>query len=313
VATARYVTRRLLHMLPLVLGVLVATFLLLSLAPGDPARQVAGLRASDEQVEQVRARLGLDQSLVTQFGRYLHRLAHGDLGTTANGSVEVSEMITRNVVPTLWLITGGVVVSVLATIALSILASRRPGGVVDIGVRGFTVAGLTMPPFWFGIVLLIAVAAPTGWFPIGGWADTTTGRLRAIVLPALTLAVVMTPSLVRSLRASIIEVSGSDYVVAARSLGIEGWILDRRYIIRNAAPATFALLMSLVGSLLSAAVLVEATFGLPGLGQSMVQGAIARDFNVVQGLTLVFSLAVVVLNLVGDVMLASLDPRIDLR
>jgi peptide/nickel transport system permease protein len=300
-------------MVPLLFAILVATFALLSLAPGDPARQVAGLRASEEQLEQVREHLGLDRPVWEQFGRYLGRLAHGDLGTTANGSAEVRELIQENAVPTLWLIGGSLVVTLVATAVLSVLAVRKPGGWFDVGVRGFSVAGLTMPPFWVGIVLLILVARPTGWFPIGGWADSTGDRIRAVALPALTMALVLTPTLVRSFRASLLEAAASDHVTAARSLGIDGWRLTRRYILRNAAPPSFALLVSLSGFLLSGTVVVETTFGIPGLGQTMIRSAIQRDFNMVQGLTLVFAVAVVVLNLVGDLALAALDPRIDLR
>jgi peptide/nickel transport system permease protein len=212
-----------------------------------------------------------------------------------------------------WLLTATLVITLASTAALSVLAARRPGGLGDITVQGFTLVGLTMPSFWVGIVLLIAVAVPTGWFPIGGWADTTVDRSRAIVLPALTLSLAITPILVRSLRASLIETAASDQVVAARSLGIEGWRLTRWYVLRNAIPPTFALLVSLSGFLLSGTVLVEQTFGIPGLGQTMIRAAIQRDLNVIQGLTLVFAVAVVGLNLLGDLALAALDPRVELR
>lgn len=309
----RFVARRLLHVVPVSLIVLIATFSLLKLVKGDPARAVAGPRASDEAVAAIRAELGLDDSVVVQFGRFVQRVMAGDLGTSTTRNIPVTTIIEQNAPVTLWLVVAGTLASVAIAVPLALLAARRPGGGLDHAVRSVSLFGLTIPPFWVGVMLLSFVAVPTGWFTIGDWPDGFLSRLRAIVLPALTLGLAIAPVLIRSLRVSLLDVMQGDHVVAARAVGIDGWHLTRRFVLRNALVPTVALLATVVGYLLFGTVLVEATFGLPGLGQTMVQSAVNRDFPVVQGLTLVFATAVVVVNLLGDLGLAALDPRISVE
>ena len=257
-----------------------------------------------------REELGLDDNVFVQFGRYVSRVLSGDLGTSAIRDIPVTTIIRENAPVTLWLVVAGTVMSLLIAVPLSLLAARRPGGPLDHGVRGLSLFGLTIPPFWVGVLLLSFVAVPTGWFTIGDWPDGTLNRLKAIILPALTLGLAIAPVLMRSLRVSLLDVLQGDHVVAARAAGIDGWPLTRHFVVRNAAVPTLALLATIVGYLLFGTVLVESTFGLPGLGQTMIQSAVNRDFPVVQGLTLVFAMAVVVVNLLGDVAVAAADPRI---
>jgi peptide/nickel transport system permease protein len=240
-------------------------------------------------------------------------VVHGDLGTTTTGNVEVTTLIRENGVVTLWLVSAGIVMSLLFAVPFAVFAAKRSDRAVDHAIRAGSLVGLALPTFWVGMMLATYVALPTGWFPVGGWPDGTLERLRAIVLPALTIAVGISPVLIRSLRVSLIRVFDSDYVAAGRSIGLSGWRLTRRWVLRNALVPVVSLLATLMGYLLFGAVLVEVTFGLPGLGQTMVSGAVNRDFNIVQGLTLVLVLAVVVINLVADVLLGVLDPRISLR
>jgi peptide/nickel transport system permease protein len=308
-----FVLRRLMETVPLLLAILFAVFLLLKVSPGDPARMVAGIRASEEQVEEIREQMGLNESVPVQFGRYLKRLAGGDLGDSNKSGVPVTTIIADRLPVTLWLLVTGSILAVAIAVALSVAAARRPDGIVDQVVRAFSLFALTMPAFWLGILLLVIIAIPTGWFPVGGWADDFTGRLQAIALPAVTLALAIAPILIRSLRSSMIGVLQSEYVRAARSVGVRGLRLTRRFVLRNAVVPSVALLAVQIGYMLFGAVIVETTFALPGLGQAMVEGASNRDFNVVQGLTLVFSLGVVGVNLLGDVVLTALDPRVELR
>jgi peptide/nickel transport system permease protein len=305
-----FVGRRLLQTVPVVLVVLVATFALLQLVPGDPASAVAGPRASKAAIEHVRADLGLDQPVHVQFAKYVTHVARGDLGNSPISGVPVTTIIRENAPVTLWVLATGSLMAVVMSVSAALIAARRPDGLGDRVVRMGSLLTLTVPPFWVGILLLSFVAARTGWFPIGGWPDGTVDRLRTVTLPAITLGLALAPVLVRSLRASILDVVGADHVVAARAAGVEGWTLTRRFVLRNAVVPTVALLATTMGYLLFGAVLVEATFGLPGLGQTMVQAAVTRDFRVVQGLTLVFALGTVTVNLLGDVALAALDPRI---
>jgi peptide/nickel transport system permease protein len=305
-----FVGRRLLQSAPVALAVLLATFLLLKLVPGDPARAVAGPRATDAAVAVVREDLGLDEPVWAQFGRYLERVATGDLGSSAVSRVPVSRIVGENAPVTIWLVIGGASMSVVLAVPAALAAASFRGRVVDRVIRAGTMVGLTVPPFWIGLLLLEFAAVRTGWFPVGGWPGPWWQRLRTITLPSFTLGLAVAPLLVRSLRAAMVQVLAADHVVAARAAGVSGLRLVRFFVLRNSLVPTVALLATTVGYLLFGAVLVESVFGLPGLGQTMVQAAISRDFNVVQGLTLVFALSTVAANLLGDIVLAGLDPRI---
>lgn len=297
----------------MLVAVLVASFGLLKFIPGDPARQVAGPRATESQVEAIREELGLNDNVGVQLWKYVGRLIRGDFGSTTNGASEVADLIGQNYSVTLWLIITSLALTAVVSLALASWAVRRPGKLVDRFVIVTGSIGLAVPSFWLGIVLLIVVARPTGWFPIGGWGERFGEQVRAVVLPCLTLTASLIPITTRSLRTSMLEVRQSEFVAAGRSVGLDGFPLFRRFILRNSLVPSVALFASLAGMVLSGTVLVEATFALPGLGQMMVVGAINRDVNVVQGLTVVFAAGVIVFNLLGDVVVALLDPRIERR
>lgn len=308
-----FILRRLLHAVPLVLGITLLVFLLLDITPGDPARTVAGLRASPEAVEIVRERLGLHENVVVRYGRYLGGLVRGDLGRSNRGGTEVTAIIGDRLPVTLWLLAAAALLSVAISVPAATLAARARNRLPDHGVRLMSLVALNMASFWVGYMLLRFVALPSGWFPVGGFGGSTLERLRAIFLPAATLAVGMAPILTRSLRSSMIDVLESDYVSAARSVGVRGGRLVRRHVLRNALIPTSTLLASQLGYLLFGAVVVEFAFDLPGLGDAMVTATSRRDFSVVQGITLVFALTVVGINLLADVVHTVLDPRVTIR
>jgi peptide/nickel transport system permease protein len=307
-----FVGKRLLQTPFLILVVLLAVFLMLKMVPGDPARQVAGPRASEETIQAVRESLGLDQPLWQQFARYVGRVLQGDFGTTANGGVAVRDVISSGASVTMTVLGLTALFSIVISVVLAVIATRRPNGIVDRVVQIAATFSIGIPTFWLSIVLLATVALPTGWFPVGGWGETPAEHFRSAVLPALALSAAVSPILLASLRSSILEVRQADYYTAARAAGLEGHQLLRKVVLRNAALPPVALLAALMTVLLSGAVVVESTFGLPGLGLSLVQGAQRRDFNVVQGLTIVFAVAVVIVNLLGDLLIAILDPRVEL-
>lgn len=288
-------------------------FLLLDITPGDPARTVAGLRASPEAVEVVRERLGLDENVVVRYGRYLGDLAQGDLGRSNRGGTDVTAIIGDRLPVTLWLLAAAALLSVAISVPAATLAARTRDRLADHGVRLMSLVALNMASFWVGYMLLRFVALPSGWFPVGGFGGSTLERLRAIFLPAATLAVGIAPILIRSLRSSMIDVLESDYVSAARSVGVRGGRLVRRHVLRNALIPTSTLLASQLGYLLFGAVVVEFAFDLPGLGDAMVTATSRRDFPVVQGITLVFALTVVGINLLADIVHTVLDPRVKIR
>lgn len=305
-----FIFRRVAVMIPLLAGIVLVVFLLLKITPGDPAREAVGLRASSEQVAKARHQMGLDKPVLAQYLTYLGRAVRGDLGYSYKSRGSVISTIGQRAPVTLWLVGAGTIFAVLISMPLAAIAAVKRDRVADHAIRGFSVLAIAMPIFWVGIMLITLIALPTGWFPVGGFGGSVAERVRAIVLPGLALGIAMAPVLVRSLRATIIEALESDYVDAARALGISGPRLLRRFVLRNALPPTVTLLAVQSGYFLFGAVVLETAFALPGMGQGIVQAAVQRDFPLVQGYTLVLAVCVVLIYLLADVVTAILDPRV---
>ena len=309
---ARFLLTRLVTLPVMGVAISFLTFAMVHLAPGDVASLMAGPRANNAQIEALRVELGLRDPLLVQYGHYLARFVTGDWGTTVSGA-PVTAVIARNAPPTVLLVAATLLLTLVSTLVLSVLASRRPGGVADHVVRVLSTTLLGMPGFWIGIMLLLFVALPTGWFPVGGYPRDLPGQLRAIVLPSIALAVTVTPVLIRGLRASLIAVGQADYVTVGRTLGLRGAGLMRRYVLRNAVIPTVPLVATMLGTLIGSTAVVEATFGLPGLGQALVNGAIQREASLVQAITLIVGLTVICTQILADLLLTALDPRVLIR
>jgi peptide/nickel transport system permease protein len=307
-----FVARRLAHAVPMLLGIVLVVFLLLHITPGDPARNVAGLRASEAEIELVRADLGIDRALPVQYVDYVGGVLHGDLGYSYKSKESVASMIGGRIEVTVWLLGAALVMAGLFGLPLAILAARHHDRVADQLIRVACLFGLSMPAFWVGAMLLLMVALPTGWFPAGGFGDSAGDHLRSVILPGFTLAIGMAPVLIRSLRASILSTLDQDYVATARSIGLPERQILRRFVLRNAATSSVTLIALEIGFLLFGAVVVESTFALPGVGQGLVLSARGRDLPAIQGYTLLFAVAVVVVNLIADVINAILDPRVEI-
>ena len=306
----RFVGRRVLLAIPSLFAISLLSFLMLRLSPGDPARVIAGPRATVQTLLAIRTQMGLDQPIWIQYVRYLGRVVRGDFGENLTGSQTVSQVIGQSVGVTAYLVLGAALLTAAISIPLAVLGARRPDGMFDSAVRVFSVGGLALPSFWVGLMLVSYLALPTNLFPVGGWPDTAPGQLRAIILPSFTLAVSMAPILIRSLRSSLIEVQNADYVKAGRAMGVTGFALTRRFVARNAAVPTVPVIATVIGFLIGGTVIIESTFDLPGLGSALVQAAQTRDTNVVQGITLVLGAAVIVIYLIADVGLTLIDPRV---
>lgn len=305
-----FVLRRVVYAVPLTLCVVLLVFLLLKITPGDPARLVVGLRASPEQLALARQQLGLDKPAILQFFDYVAHVFTGDFGFSFKSQQPVTETIGERLPVSLWLLGFSALFSVIISVPAAIFSARRPGGVFDHTARAVGLVLFAMPSFWTGIILILLVALPTGLFPVGGFGYTTVDHLRSIVLPAITLAVTMAPLQIRSLRASLIGVQDSEYITAAHTLGIGPGRITRRFVLRNAAPPTVSVLALNIGYMLFGAVVVETTFALPGLGQGIVLASRQRDIPLIQGYTIVFALAVILVYLIADVVTAILDPRV---
>jgi peptide/nickel transport system permease protein len=308
---AGYVARRLLHTIPIALGVTFLVFFLIHLVPGDPARTMLGTRATPERVALLHEEWGLDEPLPTQYWRFLERLAHGDLGSSLFYSVPAGRLVIDRLPVTLWLIGLGTLFSVLIAVPLATIAAARRDRPTDHVIRAVPLVGLGFPQFWIGIMLLFAFALNLGRaFPVGGYGDGLFGHVRSMFLPALTVAIAISPILIRSLRASLLEVLESDYVATARSKGLPERRVLVRHGLRNAVISMVTVLGVNIGFLVGGTLVVEQVFALPGLGQLMINSIFQRDFPVVQAVTLAFAVMVVLVYLTTDVIHALLDPRV---
>ena len=306
-----YVARRLLHLVPVALGVTILVFFMIHLVPGDPARTMLGTHASPERIALLHKEWGLDESLPKQYVKFMQRLAHGDLGNSLFYRVPARELIVDRLPVTLWLIGYGTGLSILIALPLAAIAASRRDAVRDQVVRVVPLVGLGFPSFWVGIMLLLAFGLNMGRiFPVGGYGEGFTGHIRAMFLPALTVAIAISPILIRSLRASLLSVLESDYITTARAKGLPERRVLIRHALRNAVISTVAVLGVNIGYLVGGTLVIEQVFALPGVGQLMINSIFQRDFPVVQGVTLVFAILVVLVYLITHVVHSLLDPRV---
>src|SRR5689334_4891081 len=306
-----YVARRLLHLVPVALGVTILVFFMIHLVPGDPARTMLGTHASPERIALLHKEWGLDESLPKQYVKFMQRLAHGDLGNSLFYRVPARELIVDRLPVTLWLIGYGTGLSILIALPLAAIAASRRDAVRDQVVRVVPLVGLGFPSFWVGIMLLLAFGLNMGRiFPVGGYGEGFAGHIRAMFLPALTVAIAISPILIRSLRASLLSVLESDYITTARAKGLPERRVLVRHAMRNAVISTVAVLGVNIGYLVGGTLVIEQVYALPGVGQLMINSIFQRDFPVVQGVTLVFAILVVLVYLVTDVVHSLLDPRV---
>ena len=306
-----YILRRLLQAIPVVIGVTVIVFFMIHLVPGDPARTMLGLHATPKKVALLHHQWGLDRSLPAQYELFMKRLLHGNLGTSLIYGVSAWSLIWGRLPVTLWLIGYGTVLAILIAIPLAVLAASRKDAVRDQAVRAVPLIGLGFPPFWLGIMMLLAFGLHLGrLFPVGGYGTGPVGHLHSMFLPALTVALGISPILIRSLRASLLQVLESDYITTARSKGISERRVLLRHALRNAVVSTVSVLGVNIGFLVGGTVVIEQVFAIPGIGQLMISSVFQRDFPVVQGVTLIFGIMVVLVYLATDVLHSLLDPRV---
>ncbi len=306
-----YVLRRLAQLVPIALGVTILVFFLIHLVPGDPARTVLGNQATPDRIALLHHEWGLDRPLPVQYEKFMSRVVHGDLGSSLFYSVSAGRLVVQRLPVTLWLIGFGTLLSVLIAVPLAALAAVKRDRLLDHLVRGVPLVGLGFPPFWVGIVLLLVFALHLGrFFPVGGYGSGFIGHLHSMFLPSLTVAIGIVPILIRSLRASLLEVLDSEYVTTARSKGLPAHRVLVRHALRNAIISTVSVLGVNIGFLVGGTLVIEQVYAVPGIGQLMINSIFQRDFPVVQAVTLAFSIMVVLVYLLTDVAHALLDPRV---
>ncbi len=308
-----FIARRLVATIPVLLFVAVFVFMLLRLTPGDPAAVIAGDNATSDQVDAIRAKLGLDEPLLTQFYIWFSRMLSGDFGESFFFKKTVAELITQRIEPTLMLSLCTIVLSVSIAIPLGVWAAARQGGWVDRIVMGFSVMGFSVPTFVIGYLLIYIFAIQFSWLPVQGYRRLSEGldefALR-MILPSFTLATIFVALVSRITRASVIETLGEDYIRTARAKGLPARTVLLRHALRNAAVPIVTVIGIGIAALIGGAIITESVYNIPGIGRLTVDAVLARDFPVIQIVILVFSVAYVLINLVIDLAYSVLDPRI---
>lgn len=300
-----YAIRRLLLLLPMLLGVSIVVFLVLHFIPGDPARLAAGPDATDADVEQIRQNYGLDKPLLNQYLIYIKNVASGDLGESFQTFTPVLEGIARTLPATLELTAAGMLLAVIIGVPLGIIAALRPRGVLDSTLTTLAVVGISMPGFLLGLVLMSVFSASLGWLP-----PTGRGGLQHLILPAVTLGLPYVATFSRLARSTLMDVLKEDYIRTAYAKGVPNYKVVLKHALSNAAIPLVTVFGMDFGRLLGDAVIVETVFAWPGMGRFLIDAIMARDIYVVQGTVLVFAALVVVVNLIVDLAYGFLDPRI---
>jgi len=308
----RFVPFRLLQAIPVVFGVTFIVFFMAHLLPGNPALALLGNQATPAKVAALTTSMGLDKPLWLQYLLFLGNLLRGNLGDSLSYQEPVLGLVLNALPVTLLLVCYALVLSLVISIPLAALAAARPGRMPDHSVRTFTLLGQGMPQFWLGIMLILLLAVNIKIFPVGGYGDTALDHLYYLFLPALTMGIAMSPTVIRSLRSSMISVLESEYIGTARSKGAAGAELFRVHVLRNAAIPTVSIVGVNLGYLVGGSLIIEHVFAIPGLGSLMVNSIFARDFPMIQGVALFVALFVVIVGILTDIVYTLLDPRVDL-
>lgn len=307
-----YVGQRLVRAVPVLVGITIVAFILIRLVPGDPAQVILGLHATPASVLQLRAQLGLDQPLPTQYLNFLGGVLRLDLGNSIALKQPIVPILAPRVLVTVGLLVYSVLIAVALAVPLAIVSALRRNRWPDHLIRLLSTVTFAMPAFWLGLILILIFALGLGWFPTSGIGSDPIGDIRNLTLPALTIALYLAPILLRTLRSSLIDTLGAEFVEAARARGLSPRRVLLGHVMRNSLISMITVLGVNVGFLISGTVIVESVFALPGLGSLLVSSILARDFPVITALTLIFGVAVIVVNLVTDLSYAVLDPRVRL-
>ena len=307
---AGLVAARLLQIVPTFLLIGVVVFVLARLLPGDPVVAMLGDRGNAETVARMRAQLGLDQPVWAQFLRFVGSALQGDFGQSIAYRIPVARLIGQRLPATLMLTGMATLLAIALAVPLAFLSALRAGRWPDYAIRAGFQVGLSSPIFYVGLVLLTIFSAWLRWFPVGGYGDTFGEHLYHLLLPSVTLALSFAAVLMRNLRASILDVLHAEFVDFARAKGLPRRVVLSRHVLRNALISTVALVGLQVGVLLGGAVITESVFAVPGVGRLMVDSIFARDYPVIQALTLVLAVIVSLAFLATDLFQMWLDPRV---
>jgi peptide/nickel transport system permease protein len=308
----RYLIGRILQMIPVLIGVSIVVFMLVRLIPGSPAISLLGQRATPALIRQANKEMHLTGPIWSQYFHYVSGWFHGDFGVSFFYDASVWSLTLPRIPVTLELVAYATILALLITFPLAFAAAMRRDRASDHLIRLLFTTTLGMPSFWLGIILALYLGVKVKAFPIAGAGSSGFDRIYHLTLPALTIALAMTPLMVRALRSSLIEVISSDFVRTARACGIRRRYLVWNYLLRNSMVPLVTVVSINIGFIISGTVIVEQVFGIPGIGSLLIGSISTRDYSVIQLITLVLALFVLVANLATDVIYGFLDPRINL-
>ena len=328
-----YIIKRLAMLVPVILGVSIIAFSLIHLAPGDPARTMLGERATQEQLNEIREKYGLNEPLYVQYGIWLNGVLHGDLGRSITSHEEVGKEIADRLPNTIELAIGAMIFAIIIGVFAGIISATKQYSITDYTCMGIALFGISMPVFWLGIMLMMIFGVFLGWLPIGGRIDLLipfqrvtgfmifdsiiTGNLPALIsvlrhltLPAIALGTIPMAMIARVTRSSMLEVLRQDFIRTERAKGLSERMVIYKHAVRNAMVPVVTVIGLNVGLLLSGAILTETVFSWPGVGRLVVNAVYERDYPLVVGCILVFAIIFVIVNLITDILYTYIDPRI---
>ena len=311
----RFLARRLLYSLVVLLGVLIVVFALVHLVPGDPVRIALGTRYTPEAYDALRQASGLDRPIVVQFFSYLGNALTGDLGVSFRNGDPVSQVLMERLPATVSLAVVGILIALVIALPAGIWSALREGRVSDAIVRVTSQFGVSVPDFWLGILLIALFATTLGWLPTSGYRPLSTdpgGWLAHIVLPGLTVGLVAAAIMTRYVRSAVLEVAAMGYVRTAKSKGLAPQTVTMRHTVRNALVPILTITGIQLATILGGVIVVEVVFAWPGLGRLVYNSVAARDYPMIQGAVLLIAALFLLINLIVDALYAVVDPRIRL-
>jgi peptide/nickel transport system permease protein len=311
-----FLLKRFLTLIATLAATSVIVFLVLEILPGDPALLVLGIDATDEQLAVFRREYGLDRPMLDRYLDWLARLAVGDFGISYSYKTPVWPLIAERLALTYPLALGAMLLTVVLALALGVYAAAQHNKPGDLAIMGVSQLGISIPNFWFGLLLILLFAVNLGWFSAGGfpgWGNGIGAAAKSLLLPSISLAVVQAAILARITRSSVLEVLREDFVRTARAKGLQRQAVLWRHVLRNALIPVITVIGLQFGNLLTGTIVVEQVFALPGLGRLIFQAISNRDIEVVKAAVVLLAFTVVMVNFIVDILYAVIDPRLKAR
>ncbi len=309
----RFIIKRILSVIPVLIIVSIVIFSLVHLVPGDPAASMLGDMASAEDIAALHKRLGLDEPLVKQYFVWIANIFHGDLGDSVANHQTVASMIVSHLMPTVHLTIYAMLIAAAIAIPLGMLAASRKGSAADHAVTGLSLLGISLPSFLFGLFLILIFAVHFRMFPVSGYTEVKDGfwkHVKSLTLPAIALGFMNAALMMRMTRASMLEVLNSDYIRMAKAKGVRGFFIITKHAFKNTLVTIITVFSQSLVQSLSGAAVIESLFAIPGLGQLMVNSVGRRDYYVIQAIVLLIAVFNVVINMAADILYGIVDPRV---